>query len=86
MTIVGRHCVSVLLIHSIYLVIHPPFIYANYSHPIAEKVLIVSQWTVNCIVKTIFQQILYLLYLLSWMLNFNLIDSFLLNVLYRKNR
>ena len=50
MAIVGRHCTSVLLIYSIYLVIHPPFIYGNYSHPIAAEVLIVSLWTVNCIV------------------------------------
>ena len=80
---VGRHCASALFVHSSYFVIHPSFISANYSHPIVAEVLIVSLKTVNCIVKTIFQKILSLLYLLSKLLkfNFNLSYSFLLTVL-----
>ena len=58
MAIVGRHFASALFARSSYLVIHPPFISVNYSHPIAAEVLIVSLRTVNCIVKTIFQKIL----------------------------
>ena len=43
--------------HSIPLVIHPPFINANHSHGIEPVVLKVSLWTVNGIVKAIFQEI-----------------------------
>ena len=60
MAIVGRHCGSAGFIYSSYLVIHPVLIYAKYSYPIAADVFIVSLRTVNCIVKTTFQKILYL--------------------------
>ena len=56
MAIVGRHFASALFARSSYLVIHPPFISVNYSHPIAAEVLIVSLRTVNCIVKLYFRK------------------------------
>ena len=45
---------------TVYLVIHPLFIYASHSRPIAAVVSIVFLWTVNCIVKTIFLQLLFI--------------------------
>ena len=87
MAIEGRHCAFAWFVHSSYLLIDPEFISVNYSHPIAAEVLIVFLRTVNSIVKTILQKIVWFLHLLSRVLNFNfnLVYSFLLTVLYRKN-
>ena len=60
--IIGCLYTSNWFIHSIYIVIHPPSINANHSYPIAAVVLIVSLWTVSCVVKTIFHQIWKFLY------------------------
>ena len=73
------------LVYSLYL-IHPPFIYANHLHLIATTVLIVSPWTVNCIIKTMYKQTWKLLDLLPRVLNFDLFPFIdFCTVLYRKN-
>ena len=66
---------SIWFIHSIYLIIHLIFTYANHSHPIAAIFLIVSLWTVNCIVKTLFQQICIYLFVFIYFYFFNFINE-----------